>query len=794
MGTAKPEVVLENPWLRLGYNLEGRGLSLVYKEKAGIGVEGGHFVVEADGTYLSTHGCPADATSVDVFEDEMGAGQELTVHSTLGSLSIMIRIRLHNQRPTATIEVALKNEGNSPVRIGKVRVLDVSSAGGALRLGQDMDSAKVFLESNNLCWTGVKSIGQMEVGEPHYLDDIPDELKGELSSASRQTDGKHQSGGVGVIYNPTAGISFLAGFLTVNLALGKIVTVYSPEEGITDWWAENLYDGLELGPGDVLHTERLCLDFRHDPLEGLEVYGDMLARINHIPPIPRSQTPMLWCSWYSHRLTITEQAVLEHARIIADRFKDYGVDLLQIDYGWNWRDTPGEWRPHAERFPHGIKWLSERLEEMGLKLGLWLAPFYIGEQSSFYKEHPECLLKNPATEKFVQNRWAWESQPKDTWQNVALLNTTCPESQRWLREIFKEMSSWGVNYFKLDFLNGGSTAPLAFAEPGAENAYRVRDGEQMRIGLSAIREAVGQDAYLLGGNLPISHGLGLLSAIFGAMDVGNATGNFDHLRSRMTTIISRYWQQKRLWHVDPDVLYLGGEFLKPGDICSVGEARIRTTAVALSGGPVLLGDDLTTLPEERLKMYPLCLPPYGAAARPVDLFKNPYPNVWDLEVETDWDRWHVVGLFNYEAQDRTIEVDFRDLKLDPEREYLVWEFWDQEFLGRHRGKIGVKVPGQTAKVLAIREFNNHPCVLSTSFHLTQGGVELSQVRWDEELALLSGVCRRVKGAKGHIFIYLPSPYKPKNQRNIEMVTPQIARLELSFPSPEIQWQMGPISL
>ena len=779
------QLVLENPYLRLTYDLAGEGLSLVCRGKPEVGIEGSHVAVEVDDSCLRTCGRPVEGHRSRTFEDELGAGKEIMLFYTLDSIGITLKIKLYSRRPNVTINMVLRNRGTEPLRIGRVYVLDVTSAeGGVLSLGKGLDSAKIYLESNNLCWTGVKDLKDVG-GEGRDVAEANPILHGK--EVSEGPVDLHRSGWLGVLFNPVSEMSLLGGFLTTERALSEVDTAYKPDVGITAWRCVCAYDGLELSPGEELKVERLYIDLRADPLEALEAFGDAVAKVNHIPAIPPSETPLLWCSWYSHRLTITERAVLDHAEIIAKRFKEYGVDLLQIDYGWNWRDTPGEWRAHSERFPHGMKWLADKLGRMGLKLGLWVAPTYIGSQSSFYREHPECLRWNPLTGTFVQSDWRWSSQPKETWQKVALLDCTKPASQEWLKDTFKEMCSWGVKYYKLDFLAGGSVGPMAFAVPGSENAYRVRDGEQVRIGLSAIREAVGRDAYLLGCNLPISHGLGLVSAIFGAMDVGNATGNFEHLKSRMTTIISRYWQQKRLWHVDPDVLYLGGEFLKPGEVCSVGEARIRATAVALSGGPVLMGDDLTALPEERMAMYALCLPSYGVSARPVDLFKDDYPRIWDLEVVADWGRWHVVGLFNYDDGDRIVRVDFEDLKLDPNREYLVWEFWEEEFLGMHMEKVEVIVPKQSARVLAIRELTDRPAVLSTNLHLTQGGVEFGQVEWDERSATLRGLCRRAEGAEGSIFVYVPNGYRV--ERGGEMVGPNVARIELAFSKPLLQWEV-----
>ena len=762
------DVLLENAWLRLAYHLEGGSFDVEYKKGEDFRIEGASLACEVDGLWLRTQDSVGDWRRAE-FEDELGRGIEANFVHCVKDLKIFVTFRLYQGRPSLIVRTVLKNEGASSIRVGDVRPVELAR-GGTLALGRGLESSKILVESNSLSWTGVKDLGGVEGEEP----------RGDPSRAASGPNSQvvHKSGGMSLIYNPTSNFCLLAGFITAEVALTGVITAY--REGIEEWYCFCEYEGIEIEPGGQLQVETLYLDFREDPFEALETYGDVIAAVNHLPKI--EDTPLLWCSWYSHRLTITEDAVLENAEVMAERFKPYGVDTLQVDYGWGFGDTPGEWRAHPERFPHGMGWLSQKLKERGLKLGLWICPFLIGEKSSFFREHPDCLLKVPGSEELVRRSWRWNTQPRDTWQEVYSLDTIRPESQEWLRGVFKEMSSWGVGYFKLDFLASGSPEP----PPGSPH-YGCREGERVRAGLSVIREAVGEDAYLLGCNLPITHGIGMLSAIFVALDVGNATGNYEHLKGRMTTLISRYWQQKRLWHNDPDVLTLSGAFLDRGSVCDVGEARIRTTCVALSGGPVLLGDDLPSLPEERLRMMTLCLPSYGVSARPVDLFRSEYPRVWDLEVVTDWGGWHVVGLFNYDGEDRTVQVDFEDLRLDPDRKYLVWEFWEEEFLGTHAGKVKVIVPKQSARVLAIRELTDRPAVLSTDLHITQGGVELEQVEWDEGSATLRGLCRRAKGAEGSIFLYLPDGYRV--ERGGEIVGPNVARIGLSFSEPSLRWEV-----
>ncbi|MBI4531243.1 MAG: alpha-galactosidase, partial [Candidatus Latescibacteria bacterium] len=418
------------------------------------------------------------------------------------------------------------------------------------------------------------------------------------------------------------------------------------------------------------------------------------------------------------------------------------------------KDTPGEWSHNEERFPHGLKWLVERLRSMGLELGLWVAPFIVFEGSTFFRDHPDCVIMDAEGRPSAwQTAWPWE--PK---QNIYDLDLRKPASQAFVAEVFRELTALGVTYFKMDFLNGPSTAPMSFTA-GIRDQDRLRDGERVRIGLSLIRRTVGESVYLLACNVPLSHCLGIVDAVFDSMDVGNSYAGREeawrHVRRRGSGLIARYYQQKRFWHNDPDVIYVGGNPPEFSPVSDPGEARLRTTAVALSGGPVLLGDNLSRLPEERLAMYTLCLPAYGVPARPVDLFERDFPQVWDLNVTTDWGRWDVVGLFNYSDQPVSLPVDLIHLDLQQETSYLVWEFWEQEFLGVHSHTVDVNVPARDVRVILVKERPRVPALLSTSFHVSQGGVEVSQVRWDGRRKVLSGVCHRPPGARGDLIFYAP---------------------------------------
>ena len=54
---------------------------------------------------------------------------------------------------------------------------------------------------------------------------------------------------------------------------------------------------------------------------------------------------------------------------------------------------------------------------------------------------------------------------------------------------------------------------------------------------------------------------------------------------------------------------------------------------------------------------------------------------------------------------------------------------------------------QCGESLIIRERRVYPWVMSTDMHLTQGGVELEQVRFSKSSGLLTGTARRHPGAR-----------------------------------------------
>jgi hypothetical protein len=211
---------------------------------------------------------------------------------------------------------------------------------------------------------------------------------------------------------------------------------------------------------------------------------------------------------------------------------------------------------------------------------------------------------------------------------------------------------------------------------------------------------------------------------------------------------------------------------------------------ALGGGPAFLSDRLPEVSPERLALIPKCLPSYKRCATPVDLFeRDDYPHLWNLPVQTKWGSWNVLGLFNLDERPGSVTVNLGQIGLDRGKSYLLWDFFGEKLLGEVNALsdldllVKIPMPATEARVVKVVPTQAQPFVLSTDMHLTQGGVELPEVKWDAKTLTLSGVATRAKGMAGKVFVYVPEGYAAKGAKNRVLTVP------VTFKAKRAEWKV-----
>lgn len=108
------------------------------------------------------------------------------------------------------------------------------------------------------------------------------------------------------------------------------------------------------------------------------------------------ERPVLLNNWEATYMDFNEEKILK----IAQKAKEAGVELFVLDDGWfgsrnDDRRALGDWFVNREKLPNGIDGLSEKIEALGLKFGLWIEPEMVNKDSHLYNAHPDWILSVP---------------------------------------------------------------------------------------------------------------------------------------------------------------------------------------------------------------------------------------------------------------------------------------------------------------------------------------------------------------------------------------------------------------
>jgi alpha-galactosidase len=213
---------------------------------------------------------------------------------------------------------------------------------------------------------------------------------------------------------------------------------------------ENMH--LKLLPKEEIRTPKICLLFWNgdDKIVGHNQFRRFILahhtrKINgKNPELPLSVSfeldgsPMP-CSVHT---CLTETAALAHIK----RYRQFKLkpDLFWIDAGWytgcgwdkdkgGWGENVGNWTIDKERFPNGLKPISDAAHAANAKFLLWFEPERVIKGTQFYNDHPEWMLDKTNSDNY-------------------LFDLSNREARLWLTDYFTDFfRKEGVDYYRQDF-------------------------------------------------------------------------------------------------------------------------------------------------------------------------------------------------------------------------------------------------------------------------------------------------------------------------------------------------------
>lgn len=531
-----------------------------------------------------------------------------------------------------------------------------------------------------------------------------------------------------------------------------------------------------------------------------------------------SDPPIGWLGWTwvdAFNSETYEDVVLRNCEAINRRLAGFGVDYVWESIGNLPNGQPGEWLNwNTESFPGGVEFLVSRLSAMGFKLGFWCGPFWISSHlGTLVEELREAMLHEPDGSLYVsQKSWSHGKMsllPPEERPVFYALDPTHPKALAFLEKTFRTWREWGVRYCMVDFLFAGAGNISDQPNHAADGRF-VGGPEGFQRAMRVIREAAGDDTYLLASTGPTLHTVGVCDAVRTGSDFGEGRALFPGTNFYPATYVINApgsWvgplraliNQAGTWFTHRK-LYINdsGNVLSVDKPIPLENARTHATIHALSGGPTMIGDDVDRMDNQRLDLIKVTLPRPHEVALPVDLFDCPlpdYPKVFHRHVSRPWGEYEVVAVYNLGAESLKQRVAFERLGLAEGSDYLVWEFWDGRYVGRIRDGFEAWVPAGGVRVYRIAADPGRPVILGTDMHILMGEVEVSACKWCEKTNTLSGRASRPVGERGNLFLHAPPTVALANPRGHWIAkdggdSSLVIRVALDFPKEISEWAVS----
>ncbi len=512
-------------------------------------------------------------------------------------------------------------------------------------------------------------------------------------------------------------------------------------------------EDVALAPGESVRLERVLVLWDADFNAVLDRYTGHVGAANSAR-VPR-RTVTGWIDWQYYREEKTEREIMDAVRAMR-RLRRRGMPLRTVIVDGGWCAHASEWLKPCAKFPDMPR-LLRRVRRAGLMPGLWLAPYLTNVKTEVARRHPDWMVRDART-----------GQPlfKER-SNVGpcyMLDFSVPAALEWLRRIVRTMArDWKIGYLKLD-------GPcLAHYRGGRFRDPRVTAIEQVRRSLAVIREACG-DRVLVEGEGIYGPAIGFVDTQRTTQDTHPcwhdlATGR-PLLKDNLKNDLLSAFLHRRWWHVHRENVVLrdfaspfhAGKAANPAAVESLlteNQLRVQLSAAALAGGAMLLADPLEELERSpaRFGLIGRFLPPYeGGRCRVLDPFRGQTPSCYAVTIERPFERWHVLGVFNWEDAPRDCEVPL-GVWAGPGPHHA-FEFWDSAWMGIARRVLRVpNVPAQGCKLIALRPARPGPQLVGTDLHLFQGAVELEALDYQPDG--LRVVVRHFDQRERSLFLYLP---------------------------------------
>ncbi|MCK5862771.1 MAG: hypothetical protein KAH38_09815, partial [Candidatus Hydrogenedentes bacterium] len=121
--------------------------------------------------------------------------------------------------------------------------------------------------------------------------------------------------------------------------------------------------------------------------------------------------------------------------------------------------------------------------------------------------------------------------------------------------------------------------------------------------------------------------------------------------------------------------------------------------------------------------------------------------------------WHLLAFFNWSRFSESSE-HFRldQIGLDAATPYTLYEFFPAKYHGLIEGGSSLSIPPCSARLFGLRPYKEHPLLLASNRHISQGALDHKHIEWDIAEKKLSGLFK-ADPVHYELRFFVPHPWK-----------------------------------
>jgi alpha-galactosidase len=664
---------------------------------------------------LAPGGCSAEHAPVN---DVHGDGTQVTLRGRVeDGLELTYQVKQYPQRPFLLLRLSVQNLSRRAVYLHELVLLETTP--GQLQMappGHGLDFFK--LGWHGWSYTGLRHAGEREPSS--LLGGLVRKQYANPTSPVSRRRGEFCSEGWAILAGERAAL--VVGLASMADQFGQVQACCRPGELSLRLAAQA--DGVLLAPGESFDSEWGYLQVLPlpDPDPGCE-YVCAVARQMGVRT--QLEPQLQWTHWYHFFQQISAEKFSANLDAITAIRSQAPFQVVQLDDGY--QAAWGDWTTTNAKFPGGLAAVAQRVHQAGYTPGLWLAPFVVQPGSTIERQHPDWLLQDgrgrPINAGFYYQFFG------------RALDATHPAVQEHLRTLADTLTQrWGFGLLKLDFCCAG-------ALPGRRYDPHATRAQALRRGLQVMRQAAGDETFLLGCGCPFGPAIGVVDAMRVGPDTAPTWEPWFNwapwattllrkepsppaLRNSLRHVLNLSCLHRRWWWNDPDCLLLRAQDTR----LSEAEVRSSVTLVGLSGGMLVDSDDLTRLPAERLALLSLLTPLLSPGGQALDLLQRDMPELYHVPLQGAAGQWRLVGLFNWGDCPASKRLSLRELGFTPGQVVYVFDFWAGRGWPTNEAELVFpEIPAHGCRLLRICALEaGAPTLLGDTLHITQG---LEIERW-----------------------------------------------------------------